>query len=152
MLNKLGCHAHFEFSANQITWSSLLIQIYILNDKQCRSRSQLIWIYTVCKGRINPGSAGQGLIRSLIILLPRLFWDSQPSNMHTQLRLKSACAFAVWLRVRCLHEEILYPKMCPVKILIRLVMRRLTCMFTGHTCPKGHFMMWLVCIVQNYGN
>ena len=37
------------------------------NSKQCRSRSvgffrsQLIWIYTVCKGRVYPGSAGQGL-------------------------------------------------------------------------------------------
>ena len=26
-------------------------------------RSQLIWIYSVCKGRIYPGSAGQGLIK-----------------------------------------------------------------------------------------
>ena len=41
----------------------------ILNGKQCRSRSvgffriQLIWIYTVCKGRIYPSTAaGQGLI------------------------------------------------------------------------------------------
>ena len=25
------------------------------------NRSQLIWIYTVCKGRVYPGSAGQGL-------------------------------------------------------------------------------------------
>ena len=37
-----------------------------VNGKQCRSRSvgffrsQLIWIYTVCKGRVYPGSAGQG--------------------------------------------------------------------------------------------
>ena len=67
MLNKLRCHAHFQFSANQITWSRLLIQIHILNGKQCRSRSvgffrsQLIWIYTVCKYRVYPGSAGQGL-------------------------------------------------------------------------------------------
>ena len=72
-----------------ITWSRLLIHILILNDKQCRSksvgffrsqlietvqiqiswllqkptdwRSQLIWSYTVCKDRIHPGSAGQGL-------------------------------------------------------------------------------------------
>ena len=55
------------FSANQITWSKLLIQIHILNGKQCRFRSvgffrsQLIWIYTVCKARVYPGSAGQGL-------------------------------------------------------------------------------------------
>ena len=51
--------------------SEYLIQVvgifHILNDKQCRSRSdgffrsQLIWIYTVCKGRTYPGSAGQGL-------------------------------------------------------------------------------------------
>ena len=45
------------------------IKIHILNDKQCRSRSvgffrsQLIWICTVCKGRVYPGSAGQGLIQ-----------------------------------------------------------------------------------------
>ena len=38
MLNKLRRHAYFQFSANQITWSRLLIQIYILNDKLCRSR------------------------------------------------------------------------------------------------------------------
>ena len=66
-LNKLRCHTHFKLSANEITWSRLLIHIHILNDKQCRSRSvgfcrsQLIWIYTVCKCRIYLGSAGQGL-------------------------------------------------------------------------------------------
>ena len=67
MLNKLRSPAHFQFSSNQITWSRLLIQIHIISDKQCRSRSvgffrsQLIWIYTVCKGRVYLGSAGQGL-------------------------------------------------------------------------------------------
>ena len=67
MLNKLRCRAHFLFSANQITWSRLLIYSLILNGKQCRSRlvgffrSQLIWIYTVCKCRIYSGLAGQGL-------------------------------------------------------------------------------------------
>ena len=67
MLNKLRCHAHFWFSANQITWSRLLIQIHIPDDKQCRFRSvgffrsQLIWIYTVYEGRVYLGSAGQGL-------------------------------------------------------------------------------------------
>ena len=67
LLNKLRCHAYFQFSANQITWSNLLIQINILNGKQCRSRSvgffrsQLIWIYTVCKDKVYPGSAGLGL-------------------------------------------------------------------------------------------
>ena len=67
MLNKLRCHIHFLFSVNQITSCRSLIQIHILNDKQCRSRSvgffrrQLIWICTVCKGRTYLGSAGAGL-------------------------------------------------------------------------------------------
>ena len=29
MLNKLRCHAHFLFPANQITWSGFLIEIHI---------------------------------------------------------------------------------------------------------------------------
>ena len=68
MLHKLICHTYFELTANQITWSRLLRQIHILNAKQCGSisvgfsRSQLIWIYTVCKRNVYPGSAGQGLI------------------------------------------------------------------------------------------
>ena len=47
-----------------------MIQIYILNGNQCRSRSvgffrsQLIWIYTVYKDRVYPGSTGQGEIYS----------------------------------------------------------------------------------------
>ena len=67
MLNKLRCHAYLQFSAIQITRSRLLIKIHILNDKQCRfrsvgfSRSHLNWIYTVCKDRVYPGSAGHGL-------------------------------------------------------------------------------------------
>ena len=66
ILNKSRCHAYFQFSANQFSSSRLLIQIQILNGKQCRARSvgffrnQLIWIYTVSKGRVYPGSAGQG--------------------------------------------------------------------------------------------
>ena len=64
MLNKLRCYAHFKSSANQITSSRLLSQSPILIDKQCRSRSigfwrsQLIWIYTVCKSMVYLGSAG----------------------------------------------------------------------------------------------
>ena len=51
--------------------SDFLIQVVPTNsntyDKQCRSisvgffRSPLIWICTVCKDRVYPGSAGQGL-------------------------------------------------------------------------------------------
>ena len=52
---------------SQSDYFRLLIQIHILNDKQSRSRSvgffrsQLIWIYTVCKVRVHPGSAGLGI-------------------------------------------------------------------------------------------
>ena len=69
MLNKLRCPTHFQILANQITLSRWLKQIHILNDEQCRSRSvgffrsQLIWIYTVCKGRTYPRSAGLRLTR-----------------------------------------------------------------------------------------
>ena len=39
MRNELKCHVPFQFSANQITWSSLLIQCTQLNANQCKSRS-----------------------------------------------------------------------------------------------------------------
>ena len=63
LLNKLRCHALFKFTANQIVdinshtgteWQTVQIQISWL------LRSQLIWIYTICKGRVYPCSAGQG--------------------------------------------------------------------------------------------
>ena len=38
-------------------WQTVQIQISWL--------SQLIWIYTVCKGKVYLGSAGQGLINTL---------------------------------------------------------------------------------------
>ena len=76
----IKCHTHFKFSANNIIWSRLLIQIHILNGKQCRFRSvgffQLIWIYTVCKGRVCPGLAGLGLISPH----PHLFNEKFLSN------------------------------------------------------------------------
>ena len=73
---KIMMHAGFYFSANHITGSRLVMQNHILIDKQCRSRSvgffrsQLIWIYTVCKDRVYLGSAGQGLILRHFISLP----------------------------------------------------------------------------------
>ena len=62
LLNKLRCHAHFLFSANQITWSRLLIQIQILTGKLQIQITWLLQIYTVCKGRAYPCSTGQGLM------------------------------------------------------------------------------------------
>ena len=55
------------FSQSDYLIQIKLLQIHILNGKQSRSRSvgffrsQLIWICTFCKGRVYPGSAGQGL-------------------------------------------------------------------------------------------
>ena len=46
----------------------------MFNDKQCRSRSvgffrsQLISIYTVCKGRVYLGSAAQGLNCQVVLV------------------------------------------------------------------------------------
>ena len=85
------------------TWSRLLIQIQILNGKQCRSwsvgffRSQLIWIYTVCKSRTYPGSAGQGLT------IPRkylLCYQKHPIKISDHHRWKKTFQIyysAVWL-------------------------------------------------------
>ena len=84
LLNKLRCHTYFQFTANQITSSGFLLKICIPNGKQCRSRSigffrsQLIWIYTVWKGRVYPGSAGQGLSK-VYASNQNLFLIFQPS-------------------------------------------------------------------------
>ena len=46
------------------------MQIYILIDKQ--RRSELVgffWIYTVCKGRVHPGLAGQRLKSMIFFFL-----------------------------------------------------------------------------------
>ena len=45
---------------------------------QLAFRSQLIWIYTVCKGRVYPGSAGQGL---------KLLWTYQIFHLPDLPRL-----------------------------------------------------------------
>ena len=39
MLNKLRCHTYSNRQPVSFSWSKLLIQIYIINAKQCRSRS-----------------------------------------------------------------------------------------------------------------
>ena len=66
------------FSQSDYLILIVAIKIHILNGTQCRSRSvgfwrsQMIWIYTVCKGRVYPGSAGLGLIS--ISLKAHLIW------------------------------------------------------------------------------
>ena len=94
VLNKFWCHANFQLSANQIAWSRLL-----LNDKQCRCRSvgffrnQLIWIYTVCKGRVYPGSAWQGFrvnMEIIFLILPKAL---NQTNKLINIFCISTCAW-----------------------------------------------------------
>ena len=61
LLNKLRCHTHFFWS-------------------------QLIWIYTVYKGRVYPGSAGQGL--SAYILLQRKLEKMEINAVNSKLENK----------------------------------------------------------------
>ena len=88
-------------SANQITWSRLLIKIHTLNDKQRRSksvgffRSQLIWIYTVCKGRVYLGSAGEGLIA---FLYKALYFQSLLVKLDT---IKFCCSYFQHIFRKC---------------------------------------------------
>ena len=68
MLNKLRCHTHFQFSANQITCARLLIKNHILNDKQGRSRSVGFWrqgISGFSRTRVNVNS---GSIMSVYLM------------------------------------------------------------------------------------
>ena len=122
LLNKLRCNAHFQFTANQITWSKLLLWIHILNVKQCRSRSvgffrsQLIWIYTVCKGRVYPGSAGHGLIMkcSYHFFMKLTSYDSYSLELHFRgicsllsfFSLK-ICWYTVYIHINFLDTGIL---------------------------------------------
>ena len=55
LIQIIDINSHTELQTVQIQISWLL-------------RSQLIWSYTVCKGRVYPGSAGQGLIKQLPVI------------------------------------------------------------------------------------
>ena len=51
------------FDANaKIIRIIFLVLFYVYFNEEV-SRSQLIWIYTVCRGRAYPGSAGLGLMK-----------------------------------------------------------------------------------------
>ena len=71
-----------------------MVQIHILDVKQCRSRSvgffrsQLIWIYTVCKGRVYLGLAGQGYI-SLIFREKASYFMPTPCIADDSLKILS---------------------------------------------------------------
>ena len=63
MLNTLRCHTHFWFSANlrlldpDCWYKFIYLMANSANPDFFFFRSQLIWIYTVCKGRTYLGSA-----------------------------------------------------------------------------------------------
>ena len=133
MLNKLRCNAHFWFSASQIYWFRFFIQIHILNDKLCRSRSvgfwrnQLIWIYTVCKSCVYLGPAGQGLrcpntkgqygtFRHVPPVMTEISLCCHPHNLIRMLPSTQSDQ-----SLHCLHEETLHPRLSKrpqLKILI----------------------------------
>ena len=71
LIRIIDINSHTEWQTVQIQISWLL-------------RSQLIWIYIVCKGRVYPGSAGQGLIIQENIF--RLLMSLSVFNEHTQHR------------------------------------------------------------------
>ena len=115
LLNKLRCHTSL-FSANQITWSGMLLYIHILNGKQCRSRSvgffrsQLIWIYTVCKDKVYPGSAGQGLTGADSERFVGFDWNPLNSKFH--FHGKCWINWINWDTVFTLTVQILYSLPC----------------------------------------
>ena len=63
-------------------------------------RSQLIWIYTVCKGRVHLGSAGQGLI------------NIEETN-HFGLE-KAALNSRVKRKSNCFASPPVFPRPCPM--------------------------------------
>ena len=75
VLNKLRCPALFQIFSQ----SDYLVQIVDINSHSewqtvqiqisWLLRSQLIWIYTVCKGSVYPGSAGLELSPPVVFLL-----------------------------------------------------------------------------------
>ena len=60
---------------------------------QLASSSQLIWIYTVCKGRTYPGTAGQGLMHLQCINYLAFFYRLGISNtkQHQIQRILDCC-------------------------------------------------------------
>ena len=70
----------FDINSNT-EWQTVWIQISWL------LRSQLIWIYTVCKGRVYRGSAGQGLI-----ICPPGIWKSVRITQYFSLHKQAYCA------------------------------------------------------------
>ena len=105
-------------------------QIHTLNLKQCRSRSvgfhrsQLVWIYTVYKDRVYPGSAGLGLTDSKTDLFKseqsrQVFYcistvDSLSQTWISQITALSqtVCCLLYILWVTCYIKLLLYIMEC----------------------------------------
>ena len=66
MLNKLNATPTCNFQPIRLldpscSYKFKYLMTHSADPDQLASSSQLNWIYTVCKGRVYPGSAGQGL-------------------------------------------------------------------------------------------
>ena len=88
-------------------WQTVQIQISWL------LRSQLIWIYTVCKGRVYPGSAGQGLnviVYNKAIILVSVHFSMQNIELSRGLGRASGQSYVSV----CLYCSFLYMRLCGV--------------------------------------
>ena len=97
VLNKLRCHAHFTFSANQFTGSRLLIQIQVLNGTDLNLHCFQRQCY--------PGSAELGLTLSHL--------GKNFSRRHIEIHVRGPRSFLLIPRKRdstfyanCLHERL----------------------------------------------
>ena len=93
-------------------------------------RSQLIWICTVCKGRVYPGSAGQGLRNgSLSYLIAKTCWCSllRISASHFLLEFSN-----IWLR-KTLDYNFLHITHFSLETCKRA---------SGHYLQKGKWPLW----------
>ena len=105
MLNKL------RYQARQSDYLiSIVLWIHILNDKQCRSRSvgffrsQLIWIYTDCKGSVL-SSAGHWLMRIVNIVSVGLALQIRPNKCFSYFFKKTCCGYSLEVSLRHTSNE-----------------------------------------------
>ena len=151
---------YFNILANKFTWSRLLIQIQILNGKQCRYRSQLIWSYTVCKSRTYPGSAGlrlmtwnvntkQHFIRNKMNISHKIIARSNEKEL-----LQKYCHGTVWSQIA--HLNSLTRAVCDWLIHHNLLTLLIFC--NQKTCPIdfciicSHFYFGQKENIQNFEN
>ena len=98
--------------------------------------SSLIWICTVCKGRVYPGSAGQGLIIDKVTPFYTKWFSLICYNMVSESSLVAWCAFYGFRAIlRRINEN-----PCHTGWIYRLIW-----VFAGHTSLiVGFLVHWLI--------